>query len=736
MQHSDDTSSAYGRLAPGIGAPLINEFIDLPRLANLIRAKLWLIVALAGIIFLAAVIYVLRAPKIYESRAVLQVSQEPQKVTKIEDVSGDKPDSGDYLNTVVEGFTSRKLMLRVVRALGLENDPKFAPPKEDGSRYTEIELADLMSAKLAVSLRRNTRVINVTTFDEDPEKARKLAETLVQEFLHETYEQRRSAARVAHQFLRQESRQLKSQLEEAERKLQAYKESNKAVSLEERQDIIVEQLREINTKATEAKSIRLRLEADLEQIKRINPNDTEQLLQIESVAQLPQVALIRERLLKAENDLAAIAKRNLPMHPRFVTAQTRIANLNATLKETLSKASNMVAKQYDAASEAEAKLQKSLKEQEQKAMELNRIAIPYNVLQRDVESDRALYESVTLRLKETYVTEGIDNAPFRVIEEPLVASSPSKPRKKFILTLALILGLTVGVGTVAGRDAIDGSLRTVDEAESYLQLPALASIPERKDTTGRISSKKSESHSLVLVNSPASPEAEAFRTLRTSISLLGKESEFRSFLFTSALPSEGKTFVALNFALSLAQQGLETVIIDADLREPRLEKALRTEGENAGLTDLLSEQIDLNDAVRATQHDNLIVLPAGRRAPDPAKLLGNKQFENVVESLLREFDRVVIDSPPVNAVSDALLVAASADATCLVVRAGKTPKRAIRRAINQLHVAHASLAGFVFNRLPIQGRSAGYYYYYYGERYAAASESRGSGPAASGVAKG
>ena len=732
MQHSDDTSLARDRLASD-STPLV-ELVDFHRIANLIRAKLWIIAAIAGIIFLAAVVYILRAAKIYESRAVLQVSQEAQKVTKIEDVSGEKPDSGDYLNTVVEGFTSRKLMLRVIRALGLENDPNFAPPKEDGSRYTEIELADLMSAKLAVSLRRNTRVINVTTFDEDPEMARKLAETFVQEFLHETYEQRRSAARIAHQFLREESRQLKAQLEEAERNLQAYKESNKAVSLVERQDIIVEQLREINTKATEAKSIRLRLEADLEQIKRINPSDTEQLLQIGSVAQIPQVAMIRERLLKAENDLAAIAKRNLPMHPRFVTAQTRIANLNATLKETLSKASNMVAKQYDAAREAEGKLQKSLKEQEQKAMELNRVAIPYNVLQRDVESDRALYESVTLRLKETYITEGIDNAPFRVIEEPLVASSPSKPRKKFILALALVLGIVVGVGTVAGRDAIDGSLRTVDEAESYLQLPALAAIPERRDAT---STKKSDGHPLVLVDSPASPEAEAFRTLRTSISLLGKESEFRSFLFTSALPSEGKTFVALNFALSLAQQGLETVIIDADLREPRVETALRSEGENAGLTDLLSGQVELNDAVRATQHDNLILLTAGRRAPDPAKLLGNKQFEYIVESLLREFDRVVIDSPPVNAVSDALLVAASAHATCLVVRAGKTPKRAIRRAINQLHVAHASLAGFVFNRLPIQGRSAGYYYYYYGERYAAAGESRGSKRRATGeVVKG
>ena len=779
MHDRDHAFSVQDRLVRD-ATPLVSEFIDFPRLGNLIRAKFWMIVAIACVVFLAAVAYVLRAPKVYGSRAVLQVSQEPQKVVnKIEDVSEDKPDSADYLNTVVEGFTSRKLMLRVVRSLGLERDPNFVPPKKDGSPYNDIELVDLMSAKLKVSLRRNTRLIDVNTFDEDPEMARKLAATFVEGFLHETYEQRRSAARIAHQFLREESRQLKAQLEEAERKLQAYKESNKAVSLEERQDIIVEQLREINKKATEAKSTRLRLEADLEQIKRIDPSDTQQLLQIESVAQLPQVALIRERLLKAKNDLAAIAKRNLPMHPRFLTAQTRIADLNASLKETLSKAGNMVAKQYDAAVQTEAKLQKSLKEQEQKALELSRIAIPYNVLLRDIESDRALYESVTLRLKETYITEEIDNAPFRVIEEPMAATSPSKPRKKFILALALVLGVVMGIATVIGLDLIDSSLRTVDEAESYLGLPALASVPERRDTTllghlktaqrhpillfdapasaaaeafrslrtsisllGKASElrsflftsalttllghlKTAQRHPVLLFDAPASAEAEAFRSLRASISLLGKASELRSFLFTSALPSEGKTFVALNFAASFAEQGLETVIIDADLREPRLDQALLTEAENPGLTDLLSGQIGVNEAVKATRHENLSVLPAGRRVPNPAKLLSNREFDRVVESLLQEFDRVVIDTPPVNAVSDSLLLAASAHATCLVVHAGRTPKKAIRRSIQQLHVAEARLAGFVFNRLPIHGRSAGYYYYYYGERYVTAGDSRG-----------
>ena len=722
MHHSDHTSSAQERFGKET-AQVAGEFIDFQRLANLLRAKVWIIATVTCVIFLAAVAYVLRAPKIYESRAVLQVSQEPQKVLKIDNVSDEKQDSTDYLNTVVQAFTSRKLMLRVIRSMGLENDPKFAPPKKDGLPYNEIELANLMSSKVGVSLRRNTRLVDVTVFDEKPEMAQKLVATVVKEFLRETFEQRRAAARLANEFLREEARHLKTKLEDAERKLQVYKESHNTVSLEERQNIIVEQLREVNTKATEAKSTRLRLEADLDQIRKINPRDSEQLLQIESVANIPQVALIRERLLKAENDFAAIAKRNLPMHPRFITAQTRIANLKATLAETLSKAGKMVAKEYDSAREAEAKLQKSLKEQEEKAMELNRVAIPYNVLQRDVESDRDLFESVTLRLKETYITEGIDNAPFRIIEEPLIASSPSKPRKKLILALGLVLGVVVGVGTVAGVDAIDASLRTVDEAESYLELPALASIPDRR----RPLQRKQDPRSLVLVDTPASREAEAFRTLRTSISLLGKESEFRSFLFTSAIPSEGKTFISLNFASSLAQQGFNTVIIDADLRAPRLKQALLNEKKDIpGLADLLSAKVQLESVVMPTQHVNLSVLPAGRRAPDPAKLLSNRELGRVVDSLLRRFDRVVIDSPPVNAVSDVLLIAALADATCLVVQAGKTPKKAIRRAIHQLHVAGAKLAGFVFNRLPVQGRSAGYYYYYYGERYAESGSRNGS----------
>ena len=734
------------------------DIFDFHRLANLLRAKAWTIAAVACVIFVAAAAYLIWAPRVYESRAVIQVQQEAQKVVNIANVSEERPETNDYLNTVVQAFSSRKLMLRVIRSSGLDKDPLFAPPKKDGSPYSEIELADRMSRKVDVSLRRNTRIVDIRVSDTNPEMARMLAVTFVKEFLREIFEQRRALSRIANEFLQDEAQELQGKLEQAERKLQAYKEENKAVSLEERQNIIVEKLRELNTAATEAKNSRLRIEADLAQVKRIGSANVEGLLRIGSVIKIPQVALIREQLLKAENQFAAMKKSLLPRHPKYIAAQTGIANFKEALSDALSKAGDTLAREYETAREAEDKLAQSLQEQEQRAMELNKVAIPYNVLQRDVASDRALFESVTLRLKETHITGGIDNPVFRVIEEPLVASYPSKPRKKLILALALVLGLTLGAGTVVGLDAIDSSLRTVDEAESYLELPALASIPDRRTElmdaaktmvrerdfsaasllglSERLLQKKGlgpvndidppkkrtgkdDLHPLVLAEDPGSEQTEAFRTLRASISLLGKQSEYRSFLFTSAIPSEGKTFTSLNFASSLAQQSLKTVIIDADLREPRLQQQLLTEaGDIPGLTDLLSGQIPLNDALRSTNHKNLVLLPAGRRALDPAQLLDNKEFGRILDQLLCDFDRVVIDSPPVNAVSDVLLIAAFAHATCLTIRAGKTPKKAIFRAICQLQKARARIAGFVFNRLPVGGRSAGYYYYYYGDRYA------------------
>lgn len=686
----------------------VPEF-DWMRYYLLLRRRLWLILLVAGVVILGAFGWLLRQPKVYASRAVLQVEQQERQVLKMEEIQSEKLDSLEFMNTVVQAMTNSNLMARVVNRLELAKDPVFAPPKLDGGTYTEAELASKLQNMIRASIRRGTRLIDVVAEAEDPEQARLLAETVAKEFLRQGFDQRLAISKVTNEFLEEETEKLKKKLAESERKSQEYKERYNAVSLEQSQNIIVDKLKELSTQVTQAKSARLRLESDLEHVRKIPASDVESLLQVGSVIAIPQVASIREQLVKAETDLSALQKRYLYKHPKQIAAVTQIDHLKASLHETLQGASNILERQYESAKDTELKLTQALEEQEKSALALNKIAIPYNVLARDVETDRAMYDAVITRLRETTITLGIEKSPFRVIEEPMAARFPSKPEKSRVMTLAIVLGFAAGVFVVLGFDYIDSSLHSVDQTEGLLGLSALTAIPE----------EKSKDVPIAIIDAPSSSQAEAFRTLRTSLSLIGEEEKRRILLFTSAIPAEGKSFVSINTAAAFAQQGLKTLLIDADLRRPRLGERLLG-GNSAklpGLTNYLSELTSLEGSIQKTSLESLSLMPAGQRAPNPAELLASKKFEALLATALQTFDRIIIDTAPINAVSDTLLLAKYAHAVCLVVRSNKTPAKAVQRAALLLRKANARMAGFVLNRLPA-GSGAGYYYYYYGDEYA------------------
>jgi capsular exopolysaccharide synthesis family protein len=710
------------------------------------------IAIITGVCTLAAAGWVMRQPKIYEARAVLQVQQQEQQISQIEGVVQDNPSSIDFINTVVQALTSRNLMIRVVDANRLRENPAFTAP---GSRPTEIQLADKLRSKVKVALRRGTRLIDITVSDRDPVMARDLASSVVREFLKENFSQRLAVSKVATEFLKEEADKLKKKLEESELKLQRYKEQNRAVSLEDRQNITVERLREVSTKVTEANSQRLRLEADIEQVRKVGPQNTDELLRIRSVAELPQVATARAQLGEANTELDALQERYGHKHPKLIAANKRIESLRATLAVNAAKAGEILQRQYDAAVQTESKLAGALQEQENAALELNKIAIPYNVLQRDVESDRSLYESLLQRMKETSVTGPVEQAPYTLVEEPMVPSYPSKPNVRRTVTLAFAFSLLLAVCGIIVLDMFDSSLRSVDEAERFLNLPALVGIPNHRhlsvkgghrhspDPSSRAGStygsgyprqdnnpeeveefastvlakSDRENYPIAAIEDPASSLAEAYRTLRVSLSMLGPEEERRVLLFVSAIPEEGKTYTSLNTAVVLAQQGYRTLLIDADLRRPSLHKAIQARVQMPiGLTDFFSGNSKLQEVIQQTDIENLFLLPAGRRAPNPAELLSSSDLGKLIEQLLKKFDRIVIDSAPVNAVSDTLVLAPHAHKTILVIRAGKTHRKAIERGLLLLRKSGAKLAGFVLNRLPT-GRAASYYYYYYGDKY-------------------
>jgi polysaccharide biosynthesis transport protein len=691
---------------------------DVGYLARLLLSRAWFIILVVLVAVAAAIAYLIVTPKIYESQAVIEVQQEAQKVTNIQDINKEDYKNSDALKTVEQSLLSDTLLLRVVKVNGLDKDPEFAPPRKDGSAYSDIELAGLFGSKVSVSLRRGTRLIDVSVDDEDPERAQQLAKSMVKEYENLNFEEKASDTKTGNGALIQEADRLKDKLHKSEQALQQYREDHHAVSLEDKQNIVVEKLKELNQKVTDARSERIKLEADIATIQQANKKNPEQLLLLSSVASLPVIADLRREISEKEADFAQVNQRYGELHPKYLEAQAQIKDLKQTLNRTLLNSADLVMKSYEAAKATEDKLRTELKDQEDAALELNKIAIPYNVLVREEDSDRALYEAVLKRMKETNVKENVEENNIRLIDEPMVPVRPSKPSKLKILALSVLGGLIVACGTVLAIDMANTSIRNVNQVEELLGLPVLTSIPRSK--------RKHLDRTPVVSVAPGSHEAESFRSLRTALSFLGPAKDFKTVLFTSANPGEGKTYCSLNCAAALAQQGLRTLLIDADLRRPNLSKALIADRKGPGLTACLSGHASLMDCCHATETENLFFLSAGERAFEPAELLASGDLPGLLNEAKLHFDRIVLDSAPVNAVSDTQLVAKEIELVCLVIWARKTPRNALIRACDHLSWATHRPDAVVLNRM-VRGSRDYYHFARYASMYATAKAYRRAG---------
>jgi succinoglycan biosynthesis transport protein ExoP len=664
--------------------------VDLLRYWMLLVSQWWVIVLAVSASLGLAWTYLGRAPKIYASMATLEVQSDSKKVSAVQQLMPPEMRGNEALKTAEQALMGSQLLLRVIQETGLDQNPTFTAPLSAGRKHQESELVELFLRKLTVNLRRGTRLIDISIEDESPELARTLVETLVNRFLKEDLEQKLSVSHASSEALTNAAEKLKLKLQESEKKLQEYREKHRAVSLEERQNIIVDKLKDLNFKATSARELRLRLESDVNAIKKERESEPENLLRLASIATNSDVDVLRKRLQERRSEFSVVKERYLELHPRYQQMEVQVTELEEALRGAVLKAAEQVIHSYEAALSVEGKLAAALTEQENLSLKLHALSIPYNVLVREVESDRALYASVLNGLKEANASSYFESSNMRLMDPPMTAFRPIRPKPMKILLAAGVAGILAGIGFVLVFDALRGTIRSVSDVESGFGLPVLGFVPSQGGTN------------LVLRNvvhsSPASAQAEAFRFLRASIELLGKLSEHRVTVFASAIGDEGKSYCAINYAASLAQQGHRTLLIDADLRKPRLAQVL-IEGKpfEDGLSDCLIGIASLTDTCQSTRFFNLSLLGAGHRAPNPSELLGASSLRELVQEAMEKFDRVVIDTSPVNIFADALLVSQCAQSICLVIRANSTRRRAVKRALRLFSRASRKPDGVVLN---------------------------------------
>jgi succinoglycan biosynthesis transport protein ExoP len=775
--------------------------------------RIW-IVAVCGLagLFLALG-HLARTPKLYQGHTVLEVEfAEPTALATDDSATRIRSAflaSYEGLRTIEQNLTNQTLLSRVVRSEGLAadggrallgqnivNDKKGSPthgsdlqqagnntPNPSGvTTFTPLEeaLGRAMAGMVQPMIRRGTRLIDLYVTHRDPSMAQRLSEAIGREYIRQSIERRASLNEDALRYLLEEEERLKRNLQKSEAAVAEYKAKNPdALQLGGgtaatgsgqgsgsgagggRGGLVEDKLQTLSERLTAAKADQLRLEGELQQVKQAGSN-IETLIAIPSISTAPSVNEARRNVTQLEAAITTYALRYKDKHPKMIAAKAALAEAKDKLREAVLAQPPILRNTVEQIKSTEASLLEALKDQQGVAVNLNRTAIGFQELARQAETDRALYESVIRQIKETNLTKDVKTNAVSVIEHSPLPGSPVSPRPKKTIVLGLLAGLAVGLAFVFGADALDRSIKTVDQAEDTIGLPVFAAVPDTTDE-GPVSRLKRRGKALrssnyrVVVETPESPAAEAFRNLRAALSLLGPEAERKVSLFTSAVPSEGKSFTSANYALALAQQGYRVLLIDGDLRRPNMHKIFRfqnardnsNEDAAPGVTDclvgdtdlasaarqipageiqLVDEDIELTGKILTATGGQLYVLAGGRRAPNPAEILAGPFFGQLIAEAARLFDRVVIDSAPILAVSDTLLMTPHAQTVCIVVRAAKTPRLAVRRAIILLAKSGIRPAGLVLNRLR-RSRGVGYYYYYashgYGDGEGAYSRSYG-----------
>jgi capsular exopolysaccharide synthesis family protein len=725
-----------------IEAQEFDSFSYLRTYWNIVSKRRWTIISVACIVTPLVAIATFKMTPIYEATVRLDIEADTLQIQSLNDFFRQIPSDEAFIGTQIQVLEGTSLAERTIEQVGLVKDPKWVAAIQPSSGPFSSNLPTSPDGVLGPFRRslhvqkvRDSHVVNVSFESADPNLSAKVANSLADNYIEYNFRQKYDATRQASGWMEQQLDELKAKVEKSQQALVDYERQNAIVNISDKESVVEQRMDDLSRDLTIAQTDRLQKESVYELVR---SNESE----VGFVAQNDLLQHLEEKYADLKSQYVDTLEQSGPKHPKAVRLQSQVDEIQSLIDRERKRIVERIRNDYMAALGRERLLAAAVAKEKVEVGALNQLLIQHNLLKRESDTNQQLYDNLLGRLKDATVSAGLRATNIHVIDPAKPPKSPVRPQKLLNILIGLMVGMVLGLALAFVREAVDTSIKSIDEAERLANAPALAVVPLARDTVrlptpslAGNNGKSPATQGLALLTQPSSAMAEAFRTLLTSVVLSTAPQPPQVLLITSSAAGEGKTITALNLAIALAQRGEPTLLIDADLRHASVGKSLNLVN-GTGLASFLTGAHSMEKALRQFPLvPTLWAMPAGPKPPNPAQLLSSSAMEAMLQELRKRFKFVVLDSPPVLPVTDAMILSTFVDGVVFVVESGATVRGAVTRARKILQNVGATVLGIVFNKVDV--RHDGYYGYYgrYYNKYYVNEKDTNSDGASSHLAK-
>lgn len=724
----------------------------------------WVLLSFFAIIVTTATIYTFSLTTTYRATATLKIDYERPQILSFQEIAspGHQNFGPEFMGTQQKMLQSRSLAKRVIETLKASGQPivldqalpgpaaatafwpvwltdlfgsrsskpseatEPAPRLESGTDLTEEQLSsrkvNALLSLLTVEPIRTSNLVKISFTTPSPALSPLLANTWAKAFIDQNFDMKFNATAQAGEWLSKQLQDVRDKLGQSEAALHEFVKEKQILTTGDKKDIVTTKLADLSEALTKAQGERIAREALYRQSQKMGIDS------IPAILESPMISNLKVEYYKLDAESRRLSETYKPGYPKMVHLRENMNQIKRQIEIEITRIVDAIRQEYEAALKKEQLLQAALNEQKHLAIALNQKLIGYDILKRDVDSNRQIYSGILERQKQAGVSQGLAASNVQIVDLAEPPMGPFSPNKTRNILLGIVLGLTVAIGVAFFFDYLDNTVKHSEQLERTLGIPSLGLIPSLasgspRQGRGGLSRNGSNGDlnglppfALIAHSNLRSTLTEAFRTLRTSLLFSSAGSPPKSILFTSAQPSEGKTGLSINTAISLSQLGGSVLLIDGDMRRPschsHLELPLKP-----GLSDYLTGNADLVSIIKRTTVPNLHCIPAGTISVNPAELLASPRTKETIELLSQRFDYIVVDSPPIFAVADALILSTVVKGVILVVQGGRTSREMVQRAFKNLIELNAPVLGAVLNNVNIRSSGHQYYYQHYSHYY-------------------